>query len=143
PDRERPEREGGRAFPLPLPERDQGQAAEQAAEDQQQRVGRGRRARRRPGQDHESERVEEAGQAGRDRRQSALALERPQKRASWSARQMRSGAAGMSTCLTPNGARASQTALMIAALEPMVPASPTPLTPSSLSGVGVTVRSSS
>src|SRR5260370_25458956 len=54
----------------------------------------------------------------------------------------RSGLAGMSTCLIPKGARASQMALMTAALAAIVPASPIPLTPSSLLGLGVTLRSS-
>src|SRR5690242_10666544 len=50
---------------------------------------------------------------------------------------------GMSICVTPNGASASTTAFTTAGVEPMVPASPTPLTPSGFTGEGVTVRSSS
>src|SRR6202521_268268 len=63
--------------------------------------------------------------------------------ASWICFQTRSGLAGMSTCLMPNGDSASQTALMIAAELAIVPASPMPLTPSSLVGDGVMVRPSS
>src|ERR1700693_958349 len=54
-----------------------------------------------------------------------------------------SGRSGMSRCVTPNGASASITALTTAGVEPMVPASPTPLTPSGLTVVSVTVRSHS
>src|SRR5215470_1765000 len=54
-----------------------------------------------------------------------------------------SGRSGRSTCLTPNGARASITALATAGVEPIVPASPTPLAPSGLTVVGVSVWSSS
>src|SRR6202035_2715674 len=68
---------------------------------------------------------------------------RDHARASWMSDQMRSGRAGISTCLMPNGERASTTALITAALAAIVPASPMPLTPSSLVGLGVTVRSSS
>src|SRR5215813_9751349 len=50
---------------------------------------------------------------------------------------------GMSICVTPNGESASTTAFTTAGVDPMVPASPTPLTPSGLTGDGVTVRSSS
>src|SRR6202043_1317627 len=57
--------------------------------------------------------------------------------------QRRSGRAGISTCLMPNGASASVIALITAMLDAIVPASPMPLTPSSLVGLGVTVRSSS
>ena len=49
----------------------------------------------------------------------------------------------MSMWRTPNGASASTTALTIAGVAPMVPASPTPFTPSGLTGEGVSVRSSS
>src|SRR3954470_9000563 len=52
-----------------------------------------------------------------------------------------SGVSGMSMWPTPNGASASSTALQIAGGEAMVPVSPAPLTPSGLTGVGVTVRS--
>jgi len=48
----------------------------------------------------------------------------------------------MSTCVMPSGVRASVMALITAALAAMVPASPMPLTPRSLTGVGVTVLSS-
>ena len=58
-------------------------------------------------------------------------------------RQIFSGVAGMSRWVMPNGERASTTALTTAGVEPMVPASPMPLAPSGLRGVGVTVRSSS
>ena len=63
-------------------------------------------------------------------------------RASWICFHNRSGLAGMSTCLMPSGVSASVMALMTAALAAMVPASPIPFTPSSLTGVGVTVLSS-
>ena len=43
--------------------------------------------------------------------------------------------------LTPSGRRASITALTIAGEAAIVPASPTPLTPSELTGEGVSVRS--
>jgi hypothetical protein len=55
----------------------------------------------------------------------------------------RAGEAGMRTSVTPRGRRASTTALITAAAEPMVPASPIPFTPSWLLGLGVTVLSSS
>ncbi len=45
----------------------------------------------------------------------------------------------MSRCRTPKGASASTTALTTAGVEPMVAASPIPLAPSGLKGVGVTV----
>src|SRR5689334_17777048 len=48
---------------------------------------------------------------------------------------------GKSTCVMPRGARASTTALTSAGVAPMVPASPTPLTPMGFTFVGVTVRS--
>ena len=48
----------------------------------------------------------------------------------------------MTTSVTPRGRRASTTALITAGVEAMVPASPTPLTPMGLNGVGVTVESS-
>src|SRR5207244_6161701 len=57
------------------------------------------------------------------------------------ARQMRSGRSGMSRCRTPNGRSASTTALTIAGVEPSVAASPMPLAPIGLWGVGVTVAS--
>src|ERR1700694_6037781 len=53
--------------------------------------------------------------------------------------QIFSGVAGMSTSLTPNGDRASTIALMTATLDAIVPASPIPLTPSGLVGLGGTV----
>src|SRR5207245_7885882 len=48
------------------------------------------------------------------------------------------GLAGMSMSFTPNGLRASATAFISAAVDAMVPASPIPLTPSGLVGLGVT-----
>ena len=42
---------------------------------------------------------------------------------------------------TPRGRSASMTAFVTAALAAIVPASPTPLTPSELTGDGVSVRS--
>src|SRR2546427_10272854 len=50
---------------------------------------------------------------------------------------------GISIFVTPNGANASTTAFTTAGVEPIVPASPTPLTPSGFTGDGVTVRSNS
>jgi hypothetical protein len=47
----------------------------------------------------------------------------------------------MLTNVTPSGRRASITALPIAGVAAIVPASPTPLTPSVLTGDGVSVRS--
>jgi hypothetical protein len=49
----------------------------------------------------------------------------------------------MSTSLQPRWASASTTAFAIAGVEPIVPASPTPLAPSGLTGEGVSVWSSS
>ena len=46
-------------------------------------------------------------------------------------------------CSIPKGASASQTAFTRQAAEPIVPASPQPLTPSGFTGEGVTVWSSS
>src|SRR3979411_438108 len=57
--------------------------------------------------------------------------------------QIFSGVAGMSTSLTPNGDRASSLAWMTVTLDAMVPASPLPLTPSGLVGLGVTVAANS
>ena len=54
-----------------------------------------------------------------------------------------SGRKGKSMCRTPKGFSASITALAIAGVEPIVPASPTPLTPMGLTGDGVTVLPSS
>src|SRR5690606_9477546 len=56
-------------------------------------------------------------------------------------RQTRSGVQGIGTSLTPYGRSASTTALTTAGVEAMVPASPTPLTPSGLEVAGVSVRS--
>ena len=53
----------------------------------------------------------------------------------------RAGVSGMSMCAMPNGWSASITALAIAAGDAIAPASPTPFTPSGLTGDGVTVRS--
>ena len=49
----------------------------------------------------------------------------------------------MSMSFTPRWARASTTALTTAGVAPIVPASPTPLAPRGLTGVGVSVWSSS
>jgi len=61
----------------------------------------------------------------------------------WSltARQTRSSVIGISTPSTPNGSSASETAFTTACGAAMVPASPTPFTPSGLCGLGVTVDS--
>ena len=52
----------------------------------------------------------------------------------WMARQTRSGVHGIATSDTPYGRSASTTALTTAGVEAIVPASPTPLTPSGLLG---------
>src|SRR5689334_22933072 len=52
-----------------------------------------------------------------------------------------SGRTGMSMCFTPYGDNASTTAFTTAGVAPIVPASPTPFTPSGLTGEGVSVRS--
>src|SRR3989454_5773787 len=57
--------------------------------------------------------------------------------------QIFSDRSGMSICVMPNSASASTTAFTTAGVDPIVPASPTPLTPSGFTGDGVTVRSSS
>src|SRR5215831_18088060 len=57
--------------------------------------------------------------------------------------QIFSGRARISIWVTPKGASASTMALITAGVEPMVPASPTPLTPIGFTGDGVIVRSSS
>jgi hypothetical protein len=48
----------------------------------------------------------------------------------------------MSMSVTPKGCRASTTALITVGVAAMVPASPMPLTPRGLVGLGVTVESS-
>jgi hypothetical protein len=60
-------------------------------------------------------------------------------RAAETARQTRSGEAGMSRCRTPRWASASITAFCTAGIAPIVPASPMPLAPSGFIGVGVSV----
>src|SRR5690606_39399976 len=57
------------------------------------------------------------------------------------ARHTRSGVQGMGTSWTPYGRSASTMAFTTAGVEAMVPASPTPLTPSGLLVAGVSVRS--
>ena len=54
---------------------------------------------------------------------------------------MRAGVSGISAKCTPNGDNASSIAAMIAAGAGMVPPSPAPLTPSGLSGFGVSTCS--
>src|SRR4051812_9366234 len=61
----------------------------------------------------------------------------------WMMRQSFSGRSIMSMCFTPNSPSASTAALTMHGVEPSVPASPTPLAPSGLTGVGVTVAPSS
>src|SRR4029450_10378667 len=63
-------------------------------------------------------------------------------RASRMAAHTRSGVAGMAMSVIPSGARASTMALMTVGVDTIVPASPMPLTPSGLVGLGVTVWSS-
>src|SRR5215467_14799798 len=55
----------------------------------------------------------------------------------------RSGLAGMSMCRTPRCDTASMTAFCTAGIDPMVPASPIPFTPSGLMVVGVSLATSS
>jgi hypothetical protein len=50
--------------------------------------------------------------------------------------QILSGVAGISMWLMPNGDSASQTALIVAAIDPTVPASPMPFAPTGLTIVG-------
>ena len=57
----------------------------------------------------------------------------------WMARHTRSGVHGIVMSWMPNGRSASTMALTTAGVEAMVPASPTPLTPSRLSA-GLSVR---
>src|SRR5437763_14859658 len=54
-----------------------------------------------------------------------------------------SGVKGISRAVTPSGARASSTALAMAAGAATLPASPAPFTPRTLSGLGVSVSVSS
>ena len=54
-----------------------------------------------------------------------------------------SGRSIMSRCRTPKPLSASTAAFTMQGVEPMVPASPTPLAPSGLTVVGVTVLASS
>ena len=63
--------------------------------------------------------------------------------ASRTARHTRSDVHGMSRWRTPRWARASMTAFCTAGVEPIVAASPMPLAPSGLSGVGVSVERTS
>src|SRR5207244_13052795 len=58
------------------------------------------------------------------------------------ARQTRSGVNGRSRWLIPSGDSASMTAFAIAGVEPIVPASPTPFTPSGFEDEGVSGLSS-
>ena len=57
--------------------------------------------------------------------------------ASWMARHTRCEVVGISMSLTPNWRTASSTALTMAGVEAIVPASPTPLTPSGFDVAGV------
>jgi hypothetical protein len=56
------------------------------------------------------------------------------------ARQTRSGVHGMTMSRTPNGRSASTIAFTTAGVDAIVPASPTPFTPSGLVWAGVSVR---
>src|SRR5436309_12506276 len=56
------------------------------------------------------------------------------------ARQIFSGLSGISRWRTPKGASASITAFTMAGVEAIVPASPTPFTPSGFTGVRVSVE---
>ena len=57
------------------------------------------------------------------------------------ARHTVSGVAGMSMAATPSGLRASTIAFISAGMAPTQPASPAPLTPSGLVGVGTSLIS--
>ena len=57
------------------------------------------------------------------------------------ARHTRSGVHGITTSRMPSGRSASMIALTTAGVDAIVPASPTPLTPSGLVVAGVSVRS--
>src|SRR5205809_1655760 len=59
---------------------------------------------------------------------------------SFMARQIFSGFRGISRWRTPKGASASTTAFTMAGVEAIVPASPTPFTPSGFTGVRVSVE---
>src|SRR5581483_3402756 len=59
------------------------------------------------------------------------------------ARHTRCEVVGRSMCRTPRWATASTTAFWTAGVAPVVPASPTPLAPSGLYGVGVCIVTSS
>jgi hypothetical protein len=62
---------------------------------------------------------------------------------SFNARHTRSGVAGISMSVMPRVAKASTTAFITAAVEAIVPVSPTPFTPSGFVGLGVSVLPSS
>src|SRR5437763_4991791 len=68
---------------------------------------------------------------------------RDHRRTSSSARQTRSGVAGIEMSSIPSSASASTTAFITAAGAAIAPVSPTPFTPSGLVGLGVSVRWSS
>ena len=57
----------------------------------------------------------------------------------WISFQIFCGVSGMSMCRTPNGESASTTEFTTAGEHPIVPASPTPFTPSGFTGDGVSV----
>ena len=59
------------------------------------------------------------------------------------AAQTRAGVSGLSMCVMPSGESASHTAPTTAGTDAMVPVSPTPLTPSGFTVVGVTVCATS
>ena len=67
----------------------------------------------------------------------------PQAFACWIARHTRSGVIGMSRCAIPSGESASTTAFTTAGVAAIVPVSPAPFTPSGLTSVSVSVRSTS
>ena len=64
-------------------------------------------------------------------------------RAAWIASHTRCDVVGMSTSRTPSGTSASMTALCAADVEPIVADSPMPFAPSGLTGVGVSIETSS
>src|SRR5262249_12070111 len=72
------------------------------------------------------------------RRAHVIERRRNHARPPWMIRHSFSGRSIISTCLTPNSLSASTTADTTLGLEPSVPASPTPLAPSGLTGRGVT-----
>jgi hypothetical protein len=81
--------------------------------------------------------------SGASPRAGGSATRNPRNAACSNAAQTRIGVVGMSRCLTPRADSASTTALCTAGVEPMVAASPIPLTPNGFRVVGVAESMSS